>query len=67
MYNYNFYIVIMENCDITELYKLVWQFPYPMVTPVIGYKENKEIDWLIDWHPMYKENCVCDVQIMLIV
>jgi len=48
MYNYNFYIVIMENCDITELYKLVWQFPYPMVTPVIGYKENKEIDWLID-------------------
>jgi len=49
MYNYNFYIVIMDNCDTTELYKLVWQFPYPMVTPVIGYKENKEIDWLIDW------------------
>jgi len=37
------------SCDITDLYKLVWQFPYPMVTPVIGYKENKEIDWLIDW------------------
>jgi len=49
MYNYNFYIIIMDNCDITELYKLVGQFPYPMVTPVIGYKENKEIDWLIDW------------------
>ena len=54
MYNYNFYIVIMDNCNITEIsqtyIKLVWQFPYPMVTPVIGYKENKETDWLIDQH-----------------
>jgi hypothetical protein len=26
---------------------LVGQFPHPEVMPVIGYEENKEIDWLI--------------------